>query len=92
MASAQRDNVKRITDATEDILQHTIALEAVNKDMVDSEEGDLTEEDLKNIAKETMKNKEEVGEAEQAWVNILPKSNLNIFLFFGARFVEKCFL
>ena len=64
-ASAQRDNVKRVTDATEDILQHTIAMEAVNKDIVDSEEGDLTEEDLKNIAKETMKNKEEVGEGEQ---------------------------
>ena len=56
-ASAQRDNVKRVTDATEDILQHTIALEAVNKDIMDTEEGDLTEEDLKNIAKETMKNK-----------------------------------
>ena len=27
----KRDNVKRVTDATEDILQHTIALEAVNK-------------------------------------------------------------
>ena len=32
---------------------------------MDTEEGDLTEEDLKNIAKETMKNKEEVGEGEQ---------------------------
>ena len=37
-----------------------------HQDIVDTEEGDLTEEDLKNIAKETMKNKEEVGEGEEA--------------------------
>ena len=63
-ASSQRDNVKKIPDATEDILQHTIALGAVNKEIVD-EEIDLTEDDLKNIAKETMKNKEENSEGDQ---------------------------
>merc|ERR1719323_875564 len=65
-ASAQRDNVKKSseTSAADNLLEHQIAIEAVNKDVV-SEEADLTEEDLKNIAKETMKNSEENSDSEQ---------------------------
>ena len=63
-ASAQRDNIKRSSDMTDNLLDHQISAIAVNKDLVD-EEADLTEEDLKNIAKETMKNKEEDSEGDQ---------------------------
>ena len=65
-ASAQRDNVKKPseTSAADNLLEHQIAIEAVNKDVV-TEEADLTEEDLKNIAKETMKNSEENSDSEQ---------------------------
>jgi len=56
-ASAQRDNVKRPVKEESQLMTHQIALEAVNTDFED-EMVDLTEEDLKSIAKEQMSNSE----------------------------------
>eukprot|EP00090_Calanus_glacialis_P023550 TRINITY_DN363_c0_g1_i1.p1 TRINITY_DN363_c0_g1~~TRINITY_DN363_c0_g1_i1.p1 ORF type:complete len:2732 (-),score=430.45 TRINITY_DN363_c0_g1_i1:184-7587(-) len=63
-ASAQRDNVKKPSESFDNLLQHQIAVEAVNTE-ISEEESDLTEEDLKSIAKEQMKNNQENSEAEQ---------------------------
>ena len=63
-ASAQRDNVKKPSESVDNLLQHQIAVEAVNTE-ISEEESDLTEEDLKSIAKEQMKNNQENSEAEQ---------------------------
>ena len=49
-ASAQRDNVKRASESVDNLLQHQIAVAAVNTE-VSEEDSDLTEEDLKSIAK-----------------------------------------
>lgn len=67
-ASAQRDNVKRLTAEVGDdtLLTTKIAVGAVNKDGI-TEEADLTEDDLKNIAKETMKNNEKQDIYQDAW-------------------------
>ena len=62
-ASAQRDNIKKPSEENEDLLTHQIALEAVNTE-ISEEEVDLSEEDLKSIAKETMKNSQEHSEGE----------------------------
>ena len=56
-ASAQRDNVRRPSKNESALLQHQIAAEAVNVDLVE-EVVDLTEEDLKSIAKEQMNSTE----------------------------------
>ena len=64
-ASQQRDNVRRSTDQADSLLRHQIAVAAVNTaGGEEEEEPDLTEDDLKTIAKEQMANAEEGGGAE----------------------------
>ena len=63
-ASAQRDNIKKSSDESDNLLTHQIAVEAVNTE-ISEEEVDLTEDDLKSIAKETMKNSQENSEGDQ---------------------------
>jgi len=64
-ASAQRDNVRRPSEQNMDnLLDYQISQEAVNTAM-NEEDYDLTEDDLKNLAKDQMENNQETAEVDQ---------------------------